>query len=84
MDQRNKRDRKTNPGSVYVGFLVDKVGLGLGQVFPRVLRFSPVNFILLVLHYLEKLKKLFTFLFITGLHNKHTQGSKFIGCNCLP
>ena len=68
MDQRNKRDRKTNPGSVYVGFLVDKVALG--QVFPRVLRFSPVNFILLVLHYLEKLKELFTFLFITGLHNK--------------
>jgi hypothetical protein len=30
---------------------------------PRVLRFSPVNFIPLVLHYLE--------IFITGLHNKH-------------
>jgi hypothetical protein len=38
--------------SVHVGFVVDKVALG--QVFPRVLRFSPVNFIPPVLHYLEK------------------------------
>jgi hypothetical protein len=38
-----------------VGFVVDKVALG--QVFSRVLRFSPVNFIPPVLHYLEKLKK---------------------------
>jgi hypothetical protein len=37
---------------VHVGFMVDKVALG--QVFLRVLRFSPVNFIPLVLHYLEK------------------------------
>jgi len=29
------------PGSVHVGFVVDKVALG--QVFLRVLRFSPVN-----------------------------------------
>jgi hypothetical protein len=41
-----------DPGSVHVGFVVDKVALG--QVFHRVLRFSPVNFILTVLHYLEK------------------------------
>ena len=41
-----------DPGSVHVGFVVDKVALG--QVFPRVLRFSPVSFIPLVLHYLEK------------------------------
>jgi hypothetical protein len=38
-----------DPGSVHVGFVVDKVALG--QVFPRVLRFSPVNFIPPVLHY---------------------------------
>jgi hypothetical protein len=38
-----------------MGFVVDKVATG--QVFPRVLRFSPVNFIPLVLHYLEKRKK---------------------------
>jgi hypothetical protein len=49
--------------SVYVGFVVDKVALG--QIFPRVLRISPVNFIPLVLHY--KQKKLI--IFITGLHN---------------
>jgi hypothetical protein len=38
-------------GSVHVGFVVDKVALG--QVSPRVLRFSPVNFIPPVLHYTE-------------------------------
>jgi hypothetical protein len=43
-----------DPGSVYVGFVVDKVALG--QVFPRVLRFSPVNFIPPLLHYMEKRK----------------------------
>jgi hypothetical protein len=37
------------PGSVHVGFVVDK--MALGQVFLRVLRFSPVNFIPPVLHY---------------------------------
>jgi hypothetical protein len=41
-----------DPGLVHVGFVVDKVALG--QVFPRVLRFSPVNLIPPVLHYLEK------------------------------
>jgi hypothetical protein len=41
-----------DPGSVHVGFMVDK--LALGQVHPRVLRFFPVNFILPMLHYLEK------------------------------
>jgi hypothetical protein len=50
-----------------VDFVVDRVALG--QVFPRVLRVSPVNFIPLVLHYTEKRgKKLL--IFITGLHNK--------------
>jgi hypothetical protein len=43
-----------DPGSVHVGFVVDKVTLG--QVFLRVLRFSPVSFILPVLHYKEKRK----------------------------
>jgi hypothetical protein len=42
-------------GSVHVGFMVDKVALG--QVLPRVLQFSPVNFIPPVLHYSEKRKK---------------------------
>jgi hypothetical protein len=37
-----------DPGSVHVGFVVDNVALG--QVFPRVLRFSHVNFIPPVLH----------------------------------
>jgi hypothetical protein len=41
-----------DPGSIHVGFVVDK--MALGQVFPRVLRFSPVNFIPPVLHNLEK------------------------------
>jgi hypothetical protein len=41
-----------DPRSVHVGFVVDKVALG--QVFRRVLRLSPVNFIPPVLHYLEK------------------------------
>jgi hypothetical protein len=50
-----------------VGFVVDKVALG--QVFHRVLRFSPVNFIPSVLHYKEKRKKKLI-IFITGLHNK--------------
>jgi hypothetical protein len=49
-----------------VGFVVDKVALG--QVFPRVLRFFPVNFIPPVLHYTEKQKNLI--IFITVLHNK--------------
>jgi hypothetical protein len=52
-----------------VEFVVDKVALG--QVYPRVLRFSPVNFIPPVLHYTEKQKKLI--IFITGLH-KNPQG----------
>jgi hypothetical protein len=38
-----------DPVSIYVGFVVDKVALG--QVFRRVLRFSPVNFIPPVIHY---------------------------------
>jgi hypothetical protein len=53
-------------GSVHVGFMVNKVTLR--QIFTRVIWFSPVNFILPVLHYKEKRKKIITF--ITGLHNK--------------
>jgi hypothetical protein len=44
-----------DPGLVHVGFMVYKVALG--QVSPRVLRFSPVSFIPPVLHYQEKDKK---------------------------
>jgi hypothetical protein len=55
-----------DPGSDHVRFVVDKVILG--QVSPQVLRFSPVNFIPPVLHYLGKRKKLI--IFITGLHKK--------------
>jgi hypothetical protein len=44
-----------NPGSVHVGFAVDKMALGQG--FPRVHPFSPVSFIPPVLHYTEKRKK---------------------------
>jgi hypothetical protein len=51
-----------------VGFVVDKVALG--QVFPRVLQFFPVNFIPPVLHYTEKWQTLIIFIFITELHNK--------------
>jgi hypothetical protein len=40
--------------SVHVGFVVDKVTLG--QVFPRILQFSPVHFVPPVLHYSEKRK----------------------------
>ena len=43
-----------DPGSVHVGFEVDKVALG--RFFPRVLRFSPVRFIPPLLHYLDKWK----------------------------
>jgi hypothetical protein len=54
-------------GSVHVRFVVDKVALG--QAFPRVFRFSPVNFIPPVLHYSEKRRKtLITFIIV--LHNK--------------
>jgi hypothetical protein len=42
--------------------------VALGQVFPLVLRFFPVNFIPPVLYYSEKQKKII--IFITGLHNK--------------
>jgi hypothetical protein len=58
-----------NPGSVHVGFVVDKVALGQVPPPPRVLRFSPINFIPPVLHYKEK-RKIKLIIFITGLHNK--------------
>ena len=54
--QNGSKEKIKNPGWVHVEFLVDKVALG--QVFPRVLRFSPVIFIPPVLHYTEKRKKL--------------------------
>jgi hypothetical protein len=60
------RRSEFDPGSVHVGFVVDK--LTLWQVLPRVLWFSPVSFVPPVLHYTEKRKKLM--IFITGLHNK--------------
>ena len=47
--------RRFDPVSVHVGFVVDKVALG--QVFPRVLRFYPVNLIPPMLHYTEKREK---------------------------
>jgi hypothetical protein len=43
-----------DPGPAHVVFVVNKVALG--QVFPRVFRFSSVNFIPPVLHYKEKRK----------------------------
>jgi hypothetical protein len=55
-----------DPESVHVGFVVDNVGTETG--FLRVLRFSPASFIPPVLHYMEKRKKLTTF--IRGLYNK--------------
>jgi hypothetical protein len=54
------------PGSVHVGFVVDKVALG--QVLPLVLRFSPVILFPPVLQLYGKQKKLN--IFTTGLHNK--------------
>jgi hypothetical protein len=39
----SRRSHGFTPGSIHVGFVVDKVALG--QVFLRVLRFSPVNII---------------------------------------
>jgi hypothetical protein len=59
------KKKKKNPRSVHVGFVVGKVALG--QVFPRVLRFSPVNFIPPMFHYKQKRKRN---IIITGLHNK--------------
>jgi hypothetical protein len=56
--------RVRSRGQSHVGFVVDEVAMG--QVFPTVLRFSPVSFVPPVLHYFEKRKKL---IIITGLHN---------------
>jgi hypothetical protein len=55
-------EARVDPGSVPVGFVVDKVALG--QVFPRVLLFSPVTFIP------STRKNENHIIFITGLHNK--------------
>jgi hypothetical protein len=41
-----------DPGSIHVGFVMGEVELG--QVFPRILRFAPVELIPPVLHYTEK------------------------------
>jgi hypothetical protein len=51
-----------------VEFVVDKVALG--QVFPRVLQFSPVSIIPPVLLYNAKAENTSSIIFITGLHNK--------------
>jgi hypothetical protein len=58
-----------DPGSVHVGFVVDKVAM-VQVFFSRVLRFSPVNFIPTVPLYTEKRKKNKLMMFVTGLHNK--------------
>jgi hypothetical protein len=58
---------RLDPESVHVGFVVDKVALG--QAFPQVLQFCPVNFIPPALHYMEKDKKIIS-IFIVGLHKK--------------
>jgi hypothetical protein len=52
-----------DPGSVHVGFVVDKVALG--SVFPCQIHSTGAQL-------LGKMKKLiiFLFIFITGLHNK--------------
>jgi hypothetical protein len=42
-------EARVRSGSVHMVFVVEKVALG--QVFPRVIRFTPVNFIPPVLHY---------------------------------
>jgi hypothetical protein len=55
-----------DPGSVHVGFVVDKVALG--QIFPRVLWFSHCQFHSTSAPLLGKPKKLT--IFIIGLHNK--------------
>ena len=63
MNQRKETGQeKKIPVSVHVGFVVDK--LSLGQVLPRVFRFSPVNFIPPVLNYLKNNEKKLT---ITGI-----------------
>jgi hypothetical protein len=41
-------ETRVRPWSIHVGFMVDKVALG--QVFRRVLRFSPASIILPLLH----------------------------------
>jgi hypothetical protein len=57
-----------DPGSVHVGFVVEKVALG--QVFPRVPQFSPVSIIPPVLLYNAKAENTSSIIFIVGLHNK--------------
>jgi hypothetical protein len=63
-------------GSVHVGFVVNNVALG--QVFPRVLQLSRVNFILPMLNYLEKLKK--TDLLSFHLHHRVAQKASRLRC----
>jgi hypothetical protein len=60
------------PGSVHVGFVVDKVTLG--QVFLRVLRFSPVNFIPPVLHFTVKRRT---------VHLHHRVAQKALRLRCV-
>jgi hypothetical protein len=51
-----------DPGSVHVGFVVDKVALG--QVFPRALQYFPCKFYSTGVPLLGKMKKSIIFLFI--------------------
>jgi hypothetical protein len=66
------RRPRLDPGSVHVGFVVDKVVLG--HVFPQVLRFSPVNFIPPMLHYKEKRKN------TKHLHHRFAQAASSLRC----
>ena len=67
------RRRGFNPGSVQGGFVMDKVALG--QIFPRLLRFSPVSFILPVLQYKEKRKEKTNY-----LHRRIAQWASRLRC----
>jgi hypothetical protein len=68
-----------DPGSVRVGFVVGKVALG--QFFPQVLRFSPVNFIPPVLHYMGK-QRCTVSLCCGALHKKNCTHAYVCVCVC--
>jgi hypothetical protein len=71
-----------DPGSVHVGFVVDKVAMG--QVFPRVLRFSPCQFHSTGAPILGKTKKKTQIIFIIGLHNKPKGRGAFVASAAGP
>jgi hypothetical protein len=71
MDQRKKRAEK-NPGSVHVGFVVDKVALG-EVFFPESFGFTlSISFNPCSITLKNEKKLMFFFIFITGLHSKHS------------